>query len=209
MGMTILFLFLWTFLTNDSDTTTMNVTVELEDISSGSRLRATSSSSYQPSISTATNPTNLNDATSMDVELEDINSGTGCTASRATSLSSDPPSIRTNPTNLNNTTSMDVEPENVDSGSRAASSSSYQPSISTTNPKNSTNCCTIAITKHPLNTTTLPSPALLIVHSQGLLQFFLFCFVYLCLFIIFRSESWRCRFDSLLFDSYCCHTIDS
>ena len=42
-----------------------------------------------------------------------------------------------------------------------------------------------------------------------LLQFFLFCFVYLCLFIIFRSESWRCRFDSLLFDSYRCHTIDS
>ena len=39
--------------------------------------------------------------------------------------------------------------------------------------------------------------------------FFLFCFVYLCLFIIFRSESWCCRFDSLLFDSYCCHTIDS
>ena len=43
----------------------------------------------------------------------------------------------------------------------------------------------------------------------GVLQFFLFCFVYLCLFIIFRSESWRCRFDSLLFDSYHCHTIDS
>ena len=42
-----------------------------------------------------------------------------------------------------------------------------------------------------------------------LLRFFLFCFVYLCLFIIFRSESWRCRFDSLLFDSYRCHTIDS
>ena len=41
------------------------------------------------------------------------------------------------------------------------------------------------------------------------LQFFLFCFVYLCLFIIFRSESWRCRFDSLLFDSYRCHTIGS
>src|SRR5580692_4577196 len=41
------------------------------------------------------------------------------------------------------------------------------------------------------------------------LQFFLFCFVYLCLFIIFRSESWRCHFDSLLFDSYHCHTIDS
>ena len=41
------------------------------------------------------------------------------------------------------------------------------------------------------------------------LRFFLFCFVYLCLFIIFRSESWCCRFDSLLFDSYCCHTIDS
>ena len=35
-----------------------------------------------------------------------------------------------------------------------------------------------------------------------LLQFFLFCFVYLCLLIVFRSESWRCRFDSLLFDSY-------
>ena len=30
------------------------------------------------------------------------------------------------------------------------------------------------------------------------LRFFLFCFVYLCLFIIFRSESWHCRFDSLL-----------
>ena len=42
-----------------------------------------------------------------------------------------------------------------------------------------------------------------------LLQFFLFCFVYLCLFIIFRSESWCCCFDSLLFDSYRCHTIDS
>ena len=41
------------------------------------------------------------------------------------------------------------------------------------------------------------------------LQFFLFCFVYLCLFIIFRSESWHCCFDSLLFDSYRCHTIDS
>ena len=41
------------------------------------------------------------------------------------------------------------------------------------------------------------------------IQIFLFCFVYLCLFIIFRSESWRCRFDSLLFDSYHCHTIDS
>ena len=41
------------------------------------------------------------------------------------------------------------------------------------------------------------------------LQFFLFCFVYLCLFIIPRSESWRCCFDSLLFDSYRCHTIDS
>ena len=41
------------------------------------------------------------------------------------------------------------------------------------------------------------------------LRFFLFCFVYLCLFIIFRCESWRCRFDSLLFDSYHCHTIDS
>ena len=40
------------------------------------------------------------------------------------------------------------------------------------------------------------------------LQFFLFCFVYLCLFI-FRSESWHCHFDSLLFDSYHCHTIDS
>ena len=40
-------------------------------------------------------------------------------------------------------------------------------------------------------------------------QLFLFCFVYLCLFIIFRSESWRCHFDSLLFDSYRCHTIDS
>ena len=53
------------FLTNDSDTTTMNVTVELEDISSGSRLGATSSSSYQPSISTATNPTNLNDVVWM------------------------------------------------------------------------------------------------------------------------------------------------
>ena len=117
--------------------------------------------------STATNPTNLNDATSMDVKLEDINSGTGHTASRATSTSSNPPSIRTNLTNLNDTTSMDVEPEDVDSGSGAASSSSYQPSISTTNPKSSTNCCTIAITKHPLNTTTLPSPALLIVHSQG------------------------------------------
>ena len=38
---------------------------------------------------------------------------------------------------------------------------------------------------------------------------FSYCFVYLCLFIIFRSESWRCRFDSLLFDSYHCHTIDS
>ena len=41
-----------------------------------------------------------------------------------------------------------------------------------------------------------------------LLQFFLFCLVYLYLFIIF-SKSWRCRFDSLLFDSYHCHTIDS
>ena len=38
---------------------------------------------------------------------------------------------------------------------------------------------------------------------------FLFCFVYLCLFIIFRSESWCCHIDSLLFDSYHCHTIDS
>ena len=45
--------------------------------------------------------------------------------------------------------------------------------------------------------------------SWHLLRFFLFCFVYLCLFIIFRSESWRCHFDSLLFDSYCCHIIDS
>ena len=35
------------------------------------------------------------------------------------------------------------------------------------------------------------------------LQFFLFCLVYLCLFIIFRSESWCCCFDSLLFDH--CH----
>ena len=43
----------------------------------------------------------------------------------------------------------------------------------------------------------------------SVLRFFLICFVYLCLFIIFRSESWRCRFDSLLFDSYRCHTIDS
>ena len=42
-----------------------------------------------------------------------------------------------------------------------------------------------------------------------LLRFFLFCFVYLCLFTIFRSESWRCHFHSLLFDSYRCHTIDS
>ena len=33
------------------------------------------------------------------------------------------------------------------------------------------------------------------------LRFFLFCLVYLCLFIIFRSESWCCHFDSLLFDS--------
>ena len=41
------------------------------------------------------------------------------------------------------------------------------------------------------------------------LRFFLFCFVYLSLFITFRSESWCCRFDSLLFDSYHCHTIDS
>ena len=46
-------------------------------------------------------------------------------------------------------------------------------------------------------------------HIDGVLRFFLFCFVYLCLFIIFRSESWRCHFDSLLFDSYRCHTIDS
>ena len=45
--------------------------------------------------------------------------------------------------------------------------------------------------------------------QRKVLWFFLFCFVYLCLFIIFRSESWRCRFDSLLFDSYHCHTIDS
>ena len=29
-----------------------------------------------------------------------------------------------------------------------------------------------------------------------MLRFFLFCFVYLCLFIIFRSESWHCHFDS-------------
>ena len=41
------------------------------------------------------------------------------------------------------------------------------------------------------------------------LRFFLFCFVYLCRFIISRSESWHCRFDSLLLDSYRCHTIDS
>ena len=41
------------------------------------------------------------------------------------------------------------------------------------------------------------------------LDFVMICFVYLCLFIIFRSESWHCRFDSLLFDSYRCHTIDS
>ena len=47
------------------------------------------------------------------------------------------------------------------------------------------------------------------VQSNLMLRFFLFCFVYLCLFIIFRSESWCCCFDSLLFDSYCCHTIDS
>ena len=33
--------------------------------------------------------------------------------------------------------------------------------------------------------------------------------LFTCLFIIFRSESWHCGFDSLLFDSYCCHTIDS
>ena len=46
-------------------------------------------------------------------------------------------------------------------------------------------------------------------YAHPLLRFFSFCFVYLCLFIIFRSESWCCRFDSLLFDSYCCHTIDS
>ena len=50
---------------------------------------------------------------------------------------------------------------------------------------------------------------LLGIKSALLLQFFLFCFVYLCHFIIFRSESWRCHFDSLLFDSYHCHTIDS
>ena len=47
------------------------------------------------------------------------------------------------------------------------------------------------------------------VKRRTLLRFFLFCFVYLCLFIIFRSELWCCRFDSLLFDSYHCHTIDS
>ena len=47
------------------------------------------------------------------------------------------------------------------------------------------------------------------VSEAMVLWFFLFCFVYLCLFIIFRSESWCCRFDSLLFDSYRCHTIDS
>ena len=45
--------------------------------------------------------------------------------------------------------------------------------------------------------------------SHRVLWFFLFCFVYPCLFIIFRSESWHCCFDSLLFDSYHCHTIDS
>ena len=53
-----------------------------------------------------------------------------------------------------------------------------------------------------------------VLQWMSVLQFFLFCFVYLWLFIIFRSESWRCRFDSLLFDSllfdsYRCHTIDS
>ena len=47
------------------------------------------------------------------------------------------------------------------------------------------------------------------IQMENLLRFFLFCFVYLCLFIIFRSESWRCCFDSPLFDSYRCHTIDS
>ena len=51
-------------------------------------------------------------------------------------------------------------------------------------------------------------------HLYLVLQFFLFCLVYLCLFTIFRSESWHCHFDSLLFDSllfdsYLCHTIDS
>ena len=47
------------------------------------------------------------------------------------------------------------------------------------------------------------------INLSTVLQFFLFCFVYLWLFIIFRSESWRCHFNSLLFDSYHCHTIDS
>ena len=47
-----------------------------------------------------------------------------------------------------------------------------------------------------------------LLYIMLVLQFFLFCFVYLCLFIISRSESWCCHFDSLLFDSYRCHTID-
>ena len=34
---------------------------------------------------------------------------------------------------------------------------------------------------------------LLATATQHVLRFFLFCFVYLCLFIIFRSESWCCR----------------
>ena len=59
---------------------------------------------------------------------------------------------------------------------------------------------------------TFPLPCMSPIHvpfPHMLLRFFLFCFVYLCLFIIFRSESWCCCFDSLLLDSYHCHTIDS
>ena len=88
------------------------------------------------------------------------------------------------------------------------------------------NHLSLAVFSTPLNFKICPSPqsrySLLSVlprHTPSLesldskrgvvLGFFLFCLVYLCLFIIFRSESWRCRFDSLPLDSYHCHTIDS
>ena len=45
----------------------------------------------------------------------------------------------------------------------------------------------------------LPTPCLLFV------TIFLILLCYLCLFIISGSESWRCRFDSLLFDSSLTH----
>ena len=63
------------------------------------------------------------------------------------------------------------------------------------------------MTNQPLTTTTTNQTHTTTVEDinnedgDECYNFSYFCFVYLCLFIIFRSESWHCHFDSLLFDS--------